>query len=124
MSNIRLCRDGDRGAILAIINAAASAYRGVIPADRWHEPYMAADELNDEMAAGVAFWGYEDGGRLAGVMGLQKVRDVELIRHAYVLPSKQRHGFGGLLLRHLRQVSTKPMLVGTWAAAEWGDPLL
>ena len=119
MSNIRLCRDSDREAILAIINAAASAYRGVIPADRWHEPYMAADELNDEMAAGVAFWGYEQDNRLVGVMGLQSVRDVDLIRHAYVLPGSQRGGVGSALLAHLRLTSTRRMLVGTWAAAEW-----
>src|ERR1700722_12364762 len=98
MSNIRLCRDSDREAILAIINAAASAYRGVIPADRWHEPYMAADELDNEMAAGVAFWGCEQDGALVGVMGLQSVRDVDLIRHAYVLPESQRGGVGGALL--------------------------
>ena len=119
MSNIRLCRDSDREAILAIINAAASAYRGVIPADRWHEPYMAADELNDEMAAGVAFWGYEQDNTLVGVMGLQSVRDVDLIRHAYVLPGSQRGGVGSALLAHLRLTSTRRMLVGTWAAAEW-----
>jgi GNAT superfamily N-acetyltransferase len=119
MRNIRLCRRSDREAILAIINAAASAYRGVIPADRWHEPYMAADELNDEMAAGVAFWGCEQDGALVGVMGLQSVRDVDLIRHAYVLPESQRGGVGGALLSHVRRRSTQRMLVGTWAAAEW-----
>jgi GNAT superfamily N-acetyltransferase len=109
----RICRDDERGEILSIINAAAEAYHGVISADCWDDPYTSGDELDRELAAGVAFWGYEDGGRLAGIMGFQLVRDVELIRHAYVLPSKQRHGFGGLLLRHLQQVSTKPMLVGT-----------
>jgi hypothetical protein len=80
---IRPCRDDDRTAILAIINAAAEAYRGVIPADRWHEPYMPREELNSEIAAGVVFWGYEEDGSLAGVMGIQSVRDVDLIRHAY-----------------------------------------
>jgi GNAT superfamily N-acetyltransferase len=119
MRNIRLCRRSDREAILAIINAAASAYRGVIPVDRWHEPYMAADELNDEMAAGVAFWGCEQDSALVGVMGLQSVRDVDLIRHAYVLPESQRGGVGGALLSHVRRRSTQRMLVGTWAAAEW-----
>jgi GNAT superfamily N-acetyltransferase len=131
MSRIRLCRDGDRDAMLAIINAAAEAYRGVIPADRWHDPYMPADELDDEVAAGVTFWGQEaDGlpddvatgataGVLVGVMGLQSVRDVDLIRHAYVLPGNQGRGVGGALLQHLRRLSTRPMLVGTWAAAEW-----
>ena len=119
MSNIRLCHDNDREAILAIINAAALAYRGVIPADRWHEPYMTADELDDEATAGVVFWGYEQEDKLVGVMGLQAVRDVDLIRHAYVLPRSQRSGVGGALLSHLRSRSKQPMLVGTWAAAEW-----
>ena len=119
MSNIRLCRDSDRDAVLAIINSAALAYRGVIPTDRWHEPYMAAAELDDEIAAGVVFWGYELDDKLVGVMGLQSVRDVELIRHAYVLPGSQRHGVGGALLSHLRGRRTQRMLVGTWAAAEW-----
>jgi GNAT superfamily N-acetyltransferase len=116
---IRLCRAEERADILSIINAAAAAYRGAIPADRWHEPYMHGDELDRECAAGVVFWGYEDRGRLAGVMGLQDVRDVQLIRHAYVAPARQRAGIGGKLLQHLQQRSEKPMLVGTWAAATW-----
>ena len=119
MTSIPPCRDGDRPTILTIVNAAAEAYRGVIPADRWHEPYMPWDELASEIAAGVAFWGYEEDGRLAGVMGFQSVRDVELIRHAYVLPSSQRRGIGGALLGHLRQLSTRRILVGTWEAADW-----
>jgi GNAT superfamily N-acetyltransferase len=119
MTSIRPCRDNDRAAILAIVNAAAEAYRGVIPDDCWHEPYMPRDEFDREIAAGVSFWGYEEGGRLGGVMGLQSVRDVDLIRHAYVLPSSQRRGIGSALLEHLRQVSTRPMLVGTWEAADW-----
>src|SRR5262245_46633632 len=116
---IRLCRDEERAAILVIVNAAAVAYRGVIPADRWHEPYMSGDELDDEIAAGVVFWGHEEDGTLKGVMGLQPVRDVDLIRHAYVRPDIQRRGIGGALLGHLRRLSTRRMLVGTWAAAEW-----
>jgi len=116
---IRLCRDDERDDILSIINAAAQAYRGVIPADRWHEPYMPRAELDRERAAGVVFWGADDRGRLAGVMGLQRVRDVSLIRHAYVLPARQRDGIGGALLKHLQRKSIKPMLVGTWAAATW-----
>ena len=117
---IRPCRDDERSAILAIVNAAAEAYRGVIPADRWREPYMPPDELDAEIAAGVAFWGYEeDGGELAGIMGIQPVRDVELIRHAYVAPARQGRGIGGALLAHLEGRSTRPMLIGTWAAAEW-----
>jgi GNAT superfamily N-acetyltransferase len=119
VGEIRRCRDDDRPAILAIVNAAAEAYRGVIPADRWHEPYMRADELDGEIAAGVAFWGYEDEGGLAGVMGIQTVGDVDLIRHAYVRPGRQRGGVGGALLRHLRDRASRPMFVGTWAAAGW-----
>ncbi|HEX3507223.1 MAG TPA: GNAT family N-acetyltransferase [Candidatus Dormibacteraeota bacterium] len=117
--SIRPCRDGDREAILAIINRAAVAYRGVIPADRWHEPYMPAGELGHEIAAGVEFSGYEMDGSLVGVMGIQPVRDVDLIRHAYVLPESQGHGVGGALIEHLRGLTTRRMLVGTWAAAEW-----
>jgi GNAT superfamily N-acetyltransferase len=116
---IRPCRDEERDAILAIVNAAAEAYRGVIPADRWHEPYMSRPELDAEIAAGVAFWGYEDGGALTGVMGVQPVRDVVLIRHAYVLPAGQGRGVGGALLEHLVATAGRPILVGTWAAAEW-----
>jgi GNAT superfamily N-acetyltransferase len=119
VSNIRRCRDDGRDAVLAIVNAAAEAYRGIIPADRWHVPYMPMDELNSEMAAGVKFWGYAVNGELVGVMGIQSVQDVDLVRHAYVLPAHQRHGVGGALLRHLRSLSMRPMLVGTWGAAEW-----
>src|SRR5437016_9225611 len=95
---IRPCRDDDRTAVLAIVNAAAEAYRGIIPADRWHEPYMPREELDGEIAAGVVFWGHERDGRLLGVMGLQAVRDVDLIRHAYVLPRSQGRGIRGALL--------------------------
>jgi GNAT superfamily N-acetyltransferase len=119
LSTIRPCRDDDRDAMLAVIHAAAEAYRGVIPADRWHVPYMPLDELNSEIAAGVRFWGHAADDVLVAVMGIQSVRDVDLIRHAYVLPGNQRHGIGGALLRRLRTLSTRPMLVGTWAAAEW-----
>ena len=119
MSQIRLCRDDERPAILTIVNAAAEAYRGVIPADRWREPYMPSDELNREIAAGVAFWGYESDGALVGIMGIQPVRDVDLIRHAYVSPDSQRLGIGGALLEHFTRSATRPMLVGTWADAQW-----
>ncbi|SRR6266851_3358195 len=118
MSNVRLCRADEHGAILAIVNAAAEAYRGVIPADRWHEPYMSLREFDGEIAAGVEFWGYEEG-KLIGVMGIQAVRDIDLIRHAYVLPGSQRGGVGAALLDHLRRLSARQMLVGTWAAAAW-----
>jgi GNAT superfamily N-acetyltransferase len=116
---IRTCRDDERAAILAIVNAAAEAYRGVIPADRWRDPYMAAGELDDEIAAGVSFWGYEADGVLVGVMGIQPVRDVDLIRHAYVAPGRQGDGVGGALLEHVKASTTRPLLVGTWAAADW-----
>ena len=119
MSNVRPCRDNDRAAILAIINAAAEAYRGVIPDDQWHEPYMPPDELDGEIAAGVKFWGHEEDGVLVGVMGFQSMRDVDLIRHAYVLPGNQQCGVGSALVQHLQQLSTRQLLVGTWAAAEW-----
>ena len=119
MKSIRRCRDDERAAILAIVNAAAEAYRGVIPADRWHEPYMPLPELERELAAGVAFWGYEADGALVGIMGIQAVRDVDLIRHAYVSPGSQRHGVGGALLEHFAGSATRRMLVGTWAAADW-----
>jgi GNAT superfamily N-acetyltransferase len=119
MTAVRRCRNDERAAIVAIINGAAEAYRGVIPADCWHEPYMPAGEFDREIAAGVAFWGYERNGQLVGVMGIQPVRDVDLIRHAYVLSDSQRQGVGGALLAHLRRLSARPMLVGTWAAAEW-----
>jgi GNAT superfamily N-acetyltransferase len=116
---IRPCRDDERPEILAIVNAAAEAYRGVIPADRWREPYMSADELDQEIAAGVAFWGCEHEGELAGIMGIQPVADVELIRHAYTAPEHQGRGIGGALLEQLVTRSTRPLLVGTWAAAGW-----
>ena len=119
MSSVRPCRDDERATIFTIVNAAAEAYRAVIPADRWHEPYMPLVELEGEIDAGVAFWGYEADGVLVGVMGIQPVRDVDLIRHAYVMPVYQRHGAGGALIQHLRGLSDRRMLVGTWAAAEW-----
>ncbi|GAC1309228.1 MAG: hypothetical protein NVSMB10_16150 [Steroidobacteraceae bacterium] len=111
--------DTDRAATLAIINAAAEAYRNVIPRDCWHEPYMSLQEIERETAAGVKFWGYRRDGALIGVMGMQRVRDVDLIRHAYVLPGNQRHGIGAQLITHLRSLSERQMLVGAWAAATW-----
>jgi GNAT superfamily N-acetyltransferase len=119
MSEIRLCGVDERSAVLEIINAAAEAYRGVIPPDCWHEPYMPARDLEREIAAGVEFWGYESEGRLAGVMGIQPVRDVDLIRHAYVRPDFQGRGVGAALITHLRVSSARRMLVGTWSAASW-----
>ncbi len=116
---IRSCTDSDVPAIDAIINAAAEAYRGSIPPDCWHEPYMPREELLAEIAAGVRFWGWIDEGALAGVMGIQRVRDATLVRHAYVLPAYQGRGAGGKLLDAIVKQSTRPLLVGTWAAAEW-----
>ncbi|HEY3764312.1 MAG TPA: GNAT family N-acetyltransferase [Gaiellales bacterium] len=119
MDAIRRCRDDEQARILAIVNAAAEAYRGVIPADRWHDQYMSAAELGAELAAGVAFWGLETDAGLVGVMGVQPAGEVHLIRHAYVEPAHQRLGVGGRLLRHLRAATPGRMLVGTWADAGW-----
>jgi GNAT superfamily N-acetyltransferase len=119
MRTIRRCGAEDRATMLAIVNAAAEAYRGVIPPDRWHDPYMAEAELRGEIAAGVEFWGLDTDDGLIGVMGVQPVRDVDLIRHAYVRPDRQRHGVGAELIGHLLRRSARPMLVGTWAAASW-----
>jgi GNAT superfamily N-acetyltransferase len=116
---IRSCRDADFDAILEIINDAASAYRDVIPAEQWHEPYMSAAELHGEIIARVRFWGYEQAGRLIGVMGIQDVDDVTLIRHAYVRTDHRNHGIGARLLAHLRAATVRPMLIGTWADAGW-----
>ena len=116
---IRRCTTEHVGEILEIINDAARAYRGVIPADRWHEPYMPEDELRAEMAAGVAFWGFTKDSRLAGVMGLQYVQDVALIRHAYTRTPIRGSGVGGALLEHLKREARAPLLVGTWKAATW-----
>lgn len=119
MPAIRRCRDDEFDIILSIINSAAERYRGVIPEDRWHDPYMPAEVLRAEMAAGVTFWGMDEDGRLIGVMGIQPVRDVVLIRHAYVAPGEQGKGVGGALLSHLRSSGNRPILIGTWADASW-----
>jgi N-acetylglutamate synthase-like GNAT family acetyltransferase len=105
--------------IFEIINDAAGAYRGVIPADCWAEPYMSGEELRREIEGGVQFWGVEEEGRLVGVMGIQHVRDVSLIRHAYVRTAKRQKGIGGKLLDVLRVQNSRPLLLGTWAAASW-----
>jgi len=116
---IRPCRPGEEGTILAIVNAAAEAYRGAIPADRWREPYMGAQELRHEIAAGVAFSACEADGEVVGVMGIQPVRNVDLIRHAYVRPDRQGLGIGQALMAELRKKNSRQLLVGTWAAATW-----
>ena len=119
MISIRKILAPDVDAALAIINKAAQAYRGVIPADRWHEPYMPRDELEGEIADGVMFWVAEEDGRLSGVMGIQDKGAVALVRHAYVAPVVQRKGVGTRLLRHVASLAEKPLLIGTWADASW-----
>ena len=116
---IRRCDDRDFDLIWTIINDGAQVYKGIIPADRWTEPYMSQEKLRHEIDDGVVFWGCEENGTLAGVMGLQEVQDVTLIRHAYVLTSRQRRGIGGSLLHHLLALAKGPVLIGTWADAEW-----
>lgn len=109
----------DFGSILSIVNDAARAYRGVIPEDCWHEPYMPATELANEIAAGVEFWVAEEEARPAGVMGIQDRGEVALVRHAYVATERQKKGVGKALLRHVLGLTRKPVLIGTWAAASW-----
>jgi GNAT superfamily N-acetyltransferase len=116
---IRRCDDRDFELIRAIINDGAQAYKGIIPADRWTEPYMSAGKLRHEIDEGVVFWGYEQTDMLAGVMGIQKVKDVTLIRHAYVRTTSQNHGIGGHLLSHLLGLANGPVLIGTWVDAVW-----
>ncbi len=105
--------------MLELINAAAQAYRGIIPPDCFNEPYMPAQELEHEISVGVKFWGFEIANTLVGVMGLQEVKDVALIRHAYVSPSAQRLGIGAILLGNCRKFTESPLLIGTWADAQW-----
>jgi GNAT superfamily N-acetyltransferase len=116
---IRLCTDRDLLDMYGVITDAARAYRGVIPADRWRDPYMPMAELQREIADGVRFWGYQLGDQLVGLMGLQDVLDVALIRHAYVLTAYRNQGIGGQLLAEVRTQTKRPLLVGTWAAARW-----
>ena len=116
---IRQLGAAEREAARAVINAAAQAYRGVIPADLWREPYMPAQEIEAAIADGIEFWGAAPGGHLIGVMGIQDKGEVTLIRHAYVAPAAQRAGVGTGLLRHVLGLTRKPVLIGTWAAASW-----
>jgi GNAT superfamily N-acetyltransferase len=116
---IRRCGARDFESIWAIINDGAQAYKGIIPADRWTEPYMSREKLQHEIDHGVVFWGYEDAGSLVAVMGIQQVHDVTLIRHAYVRTTHQKQGMGALLLSHLRNMANNPVLIGTWADAAW-----
>jgi GNAT superfamily N-acetyltransferase len=116
---IRRCDDRDLELIWAIINDGARAYKGIIPADRWTDPYMAKEKLQHEIEDGVVFWGYEENRTLTGVMGIQQVQDVTLIRHAYVRTGSQKKGIGASLLAHLRGMANGPVLIGTWADAGW-----
>ncbi len=116
---IRQCTKDDFDLMFSIINDAARAYRGIIPDDRWKEPYMPAEELRHEIEDGVVFWGLEQEGQLLGIMGIQDKGDVTLIRHAYVRSRIQKNGIGTRLLRHLEAMTDKPLLIGTWASAGW-----
>jgi N-acetylglutamate synthase-like GNAT family acetyltransferase len=116
---IRRCDDPDFETVLSIINDGSAAYKGVIPADRWTEPYMSHEHLRDEMQDGVEFWAYEVDGQIMGVMGIQAVKDVTLIRHAYVRTNGQKQGIGAKLLEHLRTLTRRPILIGTWKDATW-----
>jgi N-acetylglutamate synthase-like GNAT family acetyltransferase len=116
---IRKSNEQDISGMLEILNNAAEAYRGVIPADRWHEPYMSKEEFEREITNGVVFWVLEEQGSLLGIMGIQDKREVTLVRHAYVIPGLQRKGVGTRLLRHIQSLTEKPVLIGTWATATW-----
>jgi len=116
---IRICQAKDAGKIYSIINEAAKAYDGVIAADCYHQPYMPEEELEREMKR-VIFYGWEVDGELLGIMGIEPIKDVTLIRHAYVLPQYQNQGIGNKLLDHIKSLTiTSTLLVGTWAAAHW-----
>ena len=116
---IRQCNHNDFEAICTIINDAAEAYKGIIPEDQWKVPYMSKDELQREIDDGVVFWGLEESGTLIGVMGIQDVKDVTLIRHSYVRTANQGEGIGSRLLSELREKTGRPILIGTWADAVW-----
>lgn len=116
---IRQCDEDDFETIFAIINDSAQAYKGVIPEDCWKEPYMSKEYLRHEIDSGVVFWGYEEDGELVGVMGIQHVQDITLIRHAYARTDRKRQGIGSKLLSHLQKLTNKPLLVGTWKDASW-----
>jgi len=116
---IRKCQEKDAMRIYYIINEAARAYDGIIPADCYHQPYMPKEELENEMKR-VTFYGWETDGEIVGVMGIEPIKDVTLIRHAYVLPEYQNRGIGNKLMKHLKSLTTTPLLlVGMWADAHW-----
>src|SRR6266513_5464862 len=116
---IRNATEKDFDEIYNVINDAAIAYKGIIPADRWHETYMTKEELKEQIEDGVRFSCYIDDNKIAGVMGIKDKEDVKLIRHAYVITRERKKGIGTLLLHELLKDSAKPILVGTWKAAYW-----
>ena len=116
---IRQCKESDFKVLFEIINDAAQVYKGIIPGDRWNEPYMSSEELRKEIEDCIVFWGFEKDGQLLGVMGIQDKGDVTLIRHAYVRTQTQKLGIGTILLHHLEAMTDKPILIGTWATASW-----
>ena len=116
---LRLCEEADTDQIWAVINDGAEAYRGIIPENRWRDPYMTRQELLTELSNGVVFWGHEQDGTLQAVMGMQDVQDVSLIRHAYVRTARRGCGLGGLLVEHIKASAVRPILIGTWADATW-----
>jgi N-acetylglutamate synthase-like GNAT family acetyltransferase len=116
---LQKCTPRDFSEIYEIINDAADAYKNVIPADCWHEPYMPESELSRQIEEGVEFWSYKEDEKIIGVMGIQDKAEVTLIRHAYVRTAQRNKGIGGKLLAHLRTLTRKPILIGTWAAADW-----
>ena len=116
---IRQCKGEDFEKIYEVINDAAAKYKGVIPSDRWKKPYMSREELQHEIDDGVVFWGYYEEDQLLGLMGIQPVQDVTLIRHAYVRTAKQNQGIAKKLLSRLRKEAARPILIGTWAASVW-----
>lgn len=116
---IRKCTPSDFERIYEIINNGAQAYKGVIPAEYWKELYMSRDELRHELDDGIEMWGFDDDGRLVGVMGIQRSKNVTLIRHAYVCTSRQKQGIGGKLLSYLKELTDEPILIATWSNAGW-----
>jgi N-acetylglutamate synthase-like GNAT family acetyltransferase len=113
------CEPGDFKEIYDIINDAAVAYKDVIPADRWHDPYMPGEELQKQIDEGIEFWCWKEHGEMMGVMGIQYKNDVTLIRHAYIRSIYRKNGIGSKLLLHLMSIATTPILIGTWSAAIW-----
>jgi N-acetylglutamate synthase-like GNAT family acetyltransferase len=113
------CEQSDIKEICEVVNDGATAYKGVIPADRWHEPYMTEEALKGQIDEGIQFWGYKEEQEIMGVMGIQYKGEVTLIRHAYVRTTNRNKGIGSKLLEHLYAISTTPVLIGTWATATW-----